>query len=51
VTACSYQVTLSIMQGETVAQPRSLEPNGVFVGTFSSAGAASDRAFHVAVFC
>ena len=26
-------------------------PNGVFVGTFTSAGAAADRAFHLAVFC
>jgi hypothetical protein len=51
VTACSYQATMSISPGEIVAQPRSGVPNGVFVGTYSSAGAASDRAFHLAVLC
>jgi hypothetical protein len=51
VTACSYQATMSITQGEAVVQPRTSVPNGVFVGTYTSAGAAADRAFHVAVFC
>jgi len=51
VTACSYQVTMALTTGESIAQPRSGVPNGVFVGTFSSTGAASDRAFHLAVFC
>jgi hypothetical protein len=51
VTTCSYQATLSVTQGEVIAQPRSLVPNGVFVGTYSSAGAAADKAFHLAVFC
>jgi hypothetical protein len=51
VTTCSYQVTMSIMQGEAFAQPRGGVPNGVFVGTFASNGAVADRAFHLAVFC
>jgi hypothetical protein len=51
VTACSYQATMSITQGEAVVQPRTGVPNGVFVGTYTSAGAAADRAFHLAVFC
>ena len=51
VTACSYQATLSADHGEIYAQPRSAVPNGVFVGTFTSAGGAADRAFHLAVFC
>jgi hypothetical protein len=51
VTACSYQGTMSSSPGELYAQPRSGVPNGVFVGTYNSAGAASDRAFHLAVFC
>ena len=44
VTTCSYQATMSINPGEIVAQPRSLVPNGVFVATYTSGGAASDRA-------
>jgi len=51
VTGCSYQATMSITQGEAVVQPRTSVPNGVFVGTSTSAGAAADRAFHLAVFC
>ena len=51
VTACSYQVTMALTTGESIAQPRSGVPNGVFVGTFSSTGGAADRAFHLAVFC
>jgi hypothetical protein len=51
VTTCSYQATMSVTQGEVIAQPRSLVPNGVFVGTYTSAGAAADKAFHLAVFC
>jgi hypothetical protein len=51
VTACSYQATMSLNPGEVYAQPRSGVPNGVFVATFNSSGAASDRAFHLAVFC
>jgi len=51
VTGCSYQATLSADHGEIYAQPRSGVPNGVFVGTFTSAGGAADRAFHLAVFC
>src|SRR4051794_26782049 len=47
VTTCSYQATMSVTQGEAVVQPRSLVPNGVFVGTYTSAGAAADRAFHL----
>ena len=42
---------MSISPGEAVAQPRASVPNGVFVGTYTSAGAAADRAFHLAVFC
>ena len=51
VTTCSYQATMSVSAGEVIAQPRNLVPNGVFVGTFTSGGAASDKAFHLAVFC
>jgi hypothetical protein len=51
VTTCSYQATMSISPGEVIAQPLSAVPNGVFVGTYTSAGAASDRAFHLAVLC
>ncbi len=51
VTACSYQATMSASAGEVVAQPRNLVPNGVFVGTYTSGGAASDKAFNLAVFC
>ncbi len=52
VTACSYQATMSLNQGEVVARPRPGVPNGVQVGTFNSAGTtAADRAFHLAVFC
>ena len=46
-----YQATMSISPGEAVAQPRASVPNGVIVGTYTSAGAAADRAFHLAVFC
>jgi hypothetical protein len=42
---------MSITSGEAIAQPRTAVPNGVFVGTFTSAGGAADRAFHLAVFC
>jgi hypothetical protein len=42
---------MALTTGESIAQPRSGVPNGVFVGTFSSTAAASDRAFHLAVFC
>jgi Tfp pilus assembly protein FimT len=51
VTGCSYQATQSDVQGETLVQPRSSNVNGVFVGTFTSAGASTDRGFHLAVFC
>jgi len=51
VSACSYQATQSTIPGETIVQPRSSNANGVFVGTYSSAGAAQDRSFHLAVFC
>jgi hypothetical protein len=51
VSACSYQATQSSVPGETIVQPRSSNANGVFVGTYTSAGAAQDRAFHLAVFC
>jgi hypothetical protein len=51
VTACSYQVTRTDVQGEVIAQPRSNNANGVFVGTYSSAGAPGDTGFAVAVFC
>jgi hypothetical protein len=51
VTGCSYQVTMSQTQGESLAQPRTGVPNGVFVATYTSAGAQADRAFHLAVFC
>ena len=51
VTACSYQATMSITQGEAVVQPRTGVPNGVFVGTYTSGGGAADRAFNLAVFC
>ena len=50
-SACSYQATQSVLQGETLVQPRSNNVNGVFVGTFTSAGASADRGFHLAVFC
>jgi hypothetical protein len=51
VTGCSYQATMSQTPGETIAQPRVGVPNGVFVGTYTSAGAGADRAFHLAVLC
>ena len=51
VTNCSYQATQSVIQGETLVQPRTGKADGVFVGTFSSAGASADRGFHLAVFC
>jgi hypothetical protein len=54
VSACSYQVTQSNpsgVTGETIAQPRSSDANGVFVATANSAGLSSDRSFHLAVFC
>jgi hypothetical protein len=52
VSACSYQSTLSSSQGETIAQPRVGNVNGVFVSTFLSDGTVgSDRQFHLAVFC
>jgi hypothetical protein len=51
VTGCSYQATQSDVQGETLVQPRSTNVNGVFVGTYTSAGASADRGFHLAVFC
>jgi hypothetical protein len=51
VTACSYQVTMAAATGESLAQPRPVVPSGVEVRTFTSAGAAADRAFHLAVFC
>ena len=51
VTACSYQATQSDVQGETIVQPRTGVPNGVYIGTFTSAGAPADRGFHLAVFC
>jgi Tfp pilus assembly protein FimT len=51
VTTCSYQATQSVIQGETLVQPRTGKANGVFVGTFTSAGASADRGVHLAVFC
>jgi hypothetical protein len=51
VTTCSYQVTLAAATGESFAQPRPAVANGVEVRTFTSGGAAFDRAFHLAVFC
>jgi hypothetical protein len=54
VTGCSYQATqgeLSGISGETIVQPRGGNANGVYVGTATSAGAAANRMFHVAVFC
>jgi hypothetical protein len=51
VSACGYQVTRSDTPGEVIAQPRSGKPNGVFIGTYTSAGAAGNTGFHVAVFC
>ena len=39
VTTCSYQATMSVSAGEVVAQAAQPGvPNGVFVGTFTSAG-------------
>jgi len=51
VTTCTYSVTGNTLQGEPLAQPRTGTANGVFVGTYSSAGAPADRAFHLLVFC
>jgi hypothetical protein len=51
VSSCSYQATQSAVQGETLVQPRSTDATGVYVATFTSAGAPADRAFHLAVFC
>jgi hypothetical protein len=51
VSACSYQVTLSGVQGESIAQPLTDQAQGVYVATYNSAGSATDRAFHLAVFC
>ena len=51
VNTCSFQATASQLPGEVLVQPRIGVPAGVFVGTYSSAGALTDRGFHLAVFC
>jgi hypothetical protein len=51
VTGCTYSVTGSGSPGEALAQPRAGQANGVFVGTYTSAGAAADRGFYLLVFC
>jgi hypothetical protein len=54
VSNCSYDATLgatSAEVGQAGVGPRSTNPNGVYVYTTDSAGAAADRGFNLAVFC
>ncbi len=56
VVGCIYQATLGgpitgLVPGEVSAAQRAGISAGVAVATFTSAGAAADRAFYIAVHC
>jgi hypothetical protein len=56
VKACAFIGSLGGIAAESVigqlsATRRSINPNGVFVRTYDSAGTATDRSFDLAVFC
>jgi hypothetical protein len=53
VSGCAYQATVrhGSFGGEFAAEPRTGNANGVFVTTWSSAGAAADRPFQLMVIC
>ena len=56
MTGCSYQATLggpttTIYNGQISAAQLTAVNGGVRVFTYNSAGAATDEAFFVAVFC
>jgi hypothetical protein len=58
VRNCAYVATLGDpgftavpTSGEIVVAGRATSLNGVFIATRDSTGAASSRAFHLAVFC
>jgi hypothetical protein len=53
VTECAYVASIqhSSQTGETLVEPRNGNANGVFVGTFTSAGAPADKRFHLIVAC
>jgi hypothetical protein len=56
VKACAFLGTLGGTAAESVTgqisvTKRSINANGVFVRTYDSAGTASDKSFHLVVFC
>lgn len=53
VSQCAYQATVSdsTVGAEIGAEPRTGNLNGVFVTTWSSAGAPADKPFHLVVIC
>jgi hypothetical protein len=56
VKACAFVGSLGGTAAESVvgqlsATRRSINANGVFVRTYDSAGTATDKSFHLAVFC
>jgi hypothetical protein len=57
VSNCTYVANLGSpnaglpVPGEVAVAPRFQNVNGVFVGTYTSGGAAVDRAFYLVVVC
>ena len=53
VSQCAYQATVSdsTVGAEIGAQPRTGNANGVFITSWSSAGAPADKPFHLLVVC
>jgi hypothetical protein len=58
ITRCAYTATIGLpgtsgasAPGEITVVGRAGEPRGVFVQTFTSAGAVADRGFHLVVNC
>lgn len=55
ITDCAYTATIDqtivAEDGEITIEPRSGEPNGVFVTTSDSSGGQFDRRFHLVVTC
>ncbi len=57
VTSCTYVASIgnptsgTPADGTATVAPRNLVPNGVLVATFDSAGASTDRSFHLVVVC
>jgi hypothetical protein len=58
IASCSFQATIGTTgsvgtagPGEIAVAGEAASANGVFLTTYSSAGALADKSFHLAVFC